>query len=212
MHPLLSRAPLPVSFYERDTISVARELLGAILVRSIPERGLLCAGRIVETEAYLGERDLACHSARGRTARTEVMYGPAGRAYVYLIYGMHCCFNVVTREAGCPEAVLIRALEPLEGCQGRTDGPGRLCRALEIDRALNGVPLDSAQLFIAPGEAKRVRILRAPRIGVDYAGRWAGRLLRFFEAENGHVSRAPRAIAALPAASSTAAVSRRSRR
>ena len=130
-------APLPRSFYMRPAPQVARELLGKVLAFD----GV--SGRIVETEAYLGPQDLAAHSSRGRTARNEVMFGPPGRAYVYLIYGMWHCLNVVTAPAGRPQAVLLRALEPVAGLTGRTCGPGLLCRAMRVDRRLNAVALSS---------------------------------------------------------------------
>jgi len=175
-------------FYNRDAAEVARDLLGCLLRIRTP--GGLKTGRIVETEAYLGSHDLACHSARGRTERTEVMFGPPGFAYVYLVYGMHHCLNVVTGPPGEAAAVLIRALEPLAGIEGRTDGPGRLCRALGIDRSFNGGDLLSAEFHVAreaPGPPFRIRA--APRIGVDYAGAWARRHLRFYMAGNPFVSR-----------------------
>jgi DNA-3-methyladenine glycosylase len=169
---------------------VARELLGCRLVHR--EGGSLRIGRIVETEAYLGTTDLACHAAKGRTARTETMFGPPGHAYVYFIYGMHHCLNAVTREVGLAEAVLLRAVEPLAGCVGRTDGPGKVCRAMGIDRRLDRIDLCGELLFIAPAERLPASIARAPRVGVDYAGRWARRLLRFYERGNPFVSRAGR--------------------
>src|ERR1700686_5411033 len=129
---------LPRAFYDRDTILVARELLGKHLIHE--ER----IGRIVETEAYLGPHDLAAHSARGLTKRTKVMFGPPGHAYVYLIYGMHWCMNVVTEEDGVAGAVLLRALEPVGNVEGRTQGPALLCKALAIDKRLNGHDLLSA--------------------------------------------------------------------
>ncbi len=180
-------APLPVSFYDRPTDQVARELIGCLVVHR--DADVLRVGRIVETEAYLGIKDLACHSARGRTARTEVMFGPPGRAYVYFIYGMHHCLNAVTRPEGFAEAVLIRALEPVQGCLGETDGPGKLCRALRIDRRHNGHDLTSSNLLFAVGERPPKRLARAPRVGVAYAGAWARRLLRFYEEGSPHVSR-----------------------
>lgn len=170
---------LPRRFYDRDTIVVARELLGKYLVHVSQDVERI--GRIVEVEAYLGPHDLAAHSARGRTARTEVMFGPPGHAYVYLIYGMHCCMNVVTREEGHASAVLLRAVEPVQNIDRRTSGPGLLCKAMEIDRRLNAHDLVSSDFYIAArsGEAP-VTIVRRPRIGVDYAGHWAKRLLRFY--------------------------------
>jgi DNA-3-methyladenine glycosylase len=181
---------LPIRFYGRDTRTVARELLGKWLV--CDQNGSPRIGRIVETEAYLGTHDRACHSARGRTPRTEVMFGPPGRAYVYRIYGMYDCVNVVTEPVGCAAAVLIRAVEPVLGILGRTDGPGRLCRAMAIDRSLNGADLRGPALRIhePPGPAAPFQIASRPRIGVDYAGRWARRLLRFTIRGNRFVSRA----------------------
>lgn len=168
-------APLDVAFYDRDTVVVARDLLGRTLVHG--ER----RGRIVETEAYVGEHDLACHASKGRTPRTAVMFGPPGRAYVYLIYGMHHCFNVVTEAEGHASAVLIRGLAPLEGETLVGHGPGRLCRALGIDRRLDGHDLTRPPLTVRPGTPVPARrIARGPRIGVDYAGAWAEKPLRFW--------------------------------
>jgi DNA-3-methyladenine glycosylase len=179
---------LPRSFYDRDTVLVARELLGKILVRVTG--GVVRRGRIVEVEAYLGPHDLAAHSARGLTARTKTMFGPPGHAYVYLIYGMHHCLNVVTEPEGHASAVLLRALEPLENVEGRTCGPGLLCRAMGIDRRLDGRDLEGADLFIArlPG-SEPVSFVARPRIGVDYAGPWARELLRFYIPDNPFVSK-----------------------
>jgi DNA-3-methyladenine glycosylase len=146
-------------------------------------------GRIVETEAYQGPRDLAAHSSRGRTARTEVMFGPAGHAYVYLIYGFWNCLNVVTAEHGVPHAVLIRALEPVEGIEDTTHGPGLLCRALQIDRSFNGTDLLLNTLWIEkPDFYSKPRIARSTRIGVDYAGDWAKKPWRFFDERSPYVS------------------------
>src|SRR5450432_3506958 len=122
---------LPREFYDRDTIDVAKELLGKFLVHK--SRGAERVGKIVETEAYLGPHDLAAHSARGLTERTKIMFGPPRHAYVYLIYGMYHCMNVVTEPAGHASAVLLRAVEPVENIEGRTCGPGLLCRAMKID-------------------------------------------------------------------------------
>ena len=153
----------------------------------------LRAGRIVETEAYLGPRDLAAHSARGRTRRTEVMFGPPGHAYVYLIYGFWNCLNVVTGRPGVPHAVLLRALEPLGDLTDSTWGPGLLCRALHIDRSLNGADLRGDRVWLERpgGRVRAPRIARAPRIGVDYAGEWAQRPWRFFDRDSPCVSSTP---------------------
>jgi len=176
------------SFYDRDTILVARELLGKHLVHVSEDTERV--GRIVEVEAYLGPHDLAAHSARGRTKRTEVMFGPPGHAYVYLIYGMYHCMNVVTQAEGVASAALLRAIEPVRNVEGRTQGPGLLCKAMHIDRCLNGHDLFSDDFYIAdPGVMKRFEIVKRPRIGVDYAGRWAKRLLRFYIRDNPFVSR-----------------------
>ena len=179
---------LPRSFYARSTLVVARELIGMHLVRQ--RAGQRQVGRIVETEAYQGPQDLAAHSARGRTARNEVMFGPPGHAYVYLIYGMWNCVNVVTNLAGIPHAVLIRGLEPIAGIDQPTHGPGLLCRALDIDRTLSGADLDGEALWIEKpaGAWRKPRIERAARIGVDYAGDWAHKPWRFLDRDSPYVS------------------------
>jgi len=180
---------LPRTFYDRGADLVAPQLLGKLLVRTIGgERRI---GRIVETEAYLGPPDLATHSTRGRTARTEVMYGPPGFAYVFLIYGIYHCMNVVTGPGDLPSAVLIRALEPVANLAVPANGPGRLCRALEIDRRLNGHDLTRGELRIAEGAAagEEFEVVTSPRIGIDYAGEWAHKPLRFHIAGNRCVSR-----------------------
>ena len=180
--------PLPRHFYDRDTVLVARELLGKYLV--VEKRGVRRIGRIVETEAYLGPHDRAAHSARGLTERTRVMFGPPGHAYVYLIYGMHHCLNVVTERAGHASAVLLRAVEPVANLAGRSSGPGLLCRALRINRSDNGRDLLGNTVYIAkPRDAAVFSIVKRPRIGVDYAGAWAKRLLRFYIRDNEFVSR-----------------------
>jgi DNA-3-methyladenine glycosylase len=180
--------PLPRDFYDRATQLVARDLLGMHLTHRVGD--LQRVGRIVETEAYLGPHDLAAHSARGRTPRTEVMFGPPGFAYVYLVYGVHHCMNVVTEAEGHASAVLIRALEPVRNVEGRTEGPGLLCRALEIDRRLDGHDLLSDDFFIAaPDRREPIAIVSRPRIGVHYAGEWAEKPLRFYIAGNAFISR-----------------------
>lgn len=179
---------LPREFYDRDTIVVAKELLGKHLV--LIADGVEHIGRIVEVEAYLGPHDLAAHSARGRTPRNQVMFGPPGHAYVYFIYGMYYCMNVVTEREGHASAVLLRALEPVKNVAGRTCGPGLLCRAMEIDKRLNAHDLLSDDFFIAaPSRTERVVIVKRPRVGVDYAGRWAKRHLRFYIKGSPFVSR-----------------------
>jgi DNA-3-methyladenine glycosylase len=179
---------LPRTFYDRDTIVVARELLGKHLVHV--SGGVERIGRIVEVEAYLGPHDLAAHSARGLTERTKIMFGPPGHAYVYLIYGMYCCMNVVTQPAGVASAVLLRAVEPVKNVDGRTQGPGLLCKAMHIDKRLNGDDLLSDDFYIAAsGEAQDFTIIKRPRVGVDYAGRWAKRLLRFYIEGNPFISK-----------------------
>jgi DNA-3-methyladenine glycosylase len=179
---------LPRSFYDRDTVVVAHELLGKLLVHQ--SQGVRRIGKIVEVEAYLGPHDLAAHSAKGLTERTKVMFGPPGHAYVYLIYGIHHCMNVVTERAGHAAAVLLRAIEPVENIEGRTQGPGLLCRAMGIDRNLNAHDLLSDDFFIAaPDETKPFSIIKRPRIGVDYAKHWAKRRLRFYIKGNPFISR-----------------------
>jgi DNA-3-methyladenine glycosylase len=177
---------LPVSFYERDTIAVARDLLGCILVSTVG--GARCSGRIVETEAYLGADDPGSHAAtKGVTARNAVMYGPAGHAYVYFTYGNHHMFNVVTEPEGTAGAVLVRALEPVDGedlmaarrAAGRkhavapplrelANGPGKLAAALGIDLGSNGSPLDgSATLFVLEGPGGCPEVAVSGRIGLS---------------------------------------------
>ena len=180
--------PLPRRFYDRDTVEVAHGLLGKHLVHVVA--GVERIGRIVEVEAYLGPHDLAAHSARGLTNRTRVMFGPPGHAYVYLIYGMHWCMNAVTQPEGHAAAVLLRALEPVKNVEGRTQGPGLLCKAMGIDGRLHGHDLLSDEFHIrAPAGEPPIRIVKRPRIGVDYAGHWARRLLRFYIRGNPFVSR-----------------------
>lgn len=194
-------------FFRQDAVRVARGLIGATLVRVLPD-GERLAGIIVETEAYLGVRDRASHAFEGRrTRRNESMYARGGTAYVYFTYGMHYCLNVVCGGEGEPAAVLLRALEPSEGQDRMREhrasgtrrpaghealcrGPGNLARALAVDRSLDGVDLCTSQtLFVeigSPVPASRLR--RTPRVGVGYAGAWAGRRLRWFMRDSRCVS------------------------
>lgn len=184
--------PLPRSFFARPTVEVARDLLGCRLHRTVD--GEERVARVVETEAYCGTDDLACHASKGRTPRTAPMFGPAGHAYVYFIYGMHHCLNAVT-EGGRGAAVLFRAIEPLAGIpEGRrTSGPGLLTRALSIDKALNEHDLTSGDgLWLEAGDGPVGPVETGPRIGVDYAGEWAGRPWRFWVAGSPWVSARPR--------------------
>jgi DNA-3-methyladenine glycosylase len=185
--------PLPRAFFARPTPAVALALLGAYLVHETP-RGRQ-VGRIVETEAYVGPHDRASHAARARTPRTEVMFGPPGYAYVYLVYGMHYCLNVVTEDEGYPAAVLLRALEPCAGIDGSPSGPGRLCRVLAIDRRYNRADLTAPPLYLAAGPRPAEPAVAGPRVGVDYAGAWALKPWRFYLRANAWVSRRPRARA-----------------
>jgi DNA-3-methyladenine glycosylase len=177
------------SFYEQSTLDVARHLLGKYLVRKHPDGTTV--GRIVETEAYVGPEDKACHASRGRTARNEVMFGPAGYAYVYLVYGFHHMLNIVTEREDFPAAVLIRAVEPAEGIElmqarRRTDrlhdlasGPGKLCQAFALDRALNGNDVCGKVLYLEDQGEPVPTVVATPRIGVDYAGEWKDKPWRF---------------------------------
>jgi DNA-3-methyladenine glycosylase len=194
-------APLRRAFYDRETEIVARELLGATLRCETPQG--VASGRIVETEAYLGEHDAACHAAVGETARTRWLYGQPGTAYVYFIYGVHWCFNAVTRREGLPSAVLIRAIEPLEGIElmrerrrrprserELTNGPGKLCAALGITGEMNGWLLDDSPLTIHRGDAiPDSDVVVTPRIGITRAADWP---LRWYVRDNPFVTRTPR--------------------
>ena len=164
-------------YFARPTVQVARSLIGKYLVRMID--GRILAGKIVEVEAYVGPEDKACHASKGRTQRTDVMFGPAGVSYVYLIYGMYHCLNVVTEREEFPSAVLIRAIE-IDG--ELIDGPGRLCRALQIDRGLNRADLTTGESLWFEDRGiliKRGDVGAHPRVGIDYAGEWAEKLWRF---------------------------------
>ena len=188
--------PLPRSFYARPTVKVARDLLGKWLVRRWPDAPPQIA-RIVEVEAYLGERDAASHARRGPTPRAAIMFGPPGFLYVYLIYGMYKCMNFVTEADGKAGAVLIRAAEPVVppaiGRERPLSGPGKLCRGLGITLAHKGLDLTAGgELYVADGGGPRPRKAVSARVGVDYAGDWAARELRFFIPGNPHVSGKPR--------------------
>jgi DNA-3-methyladenine glycosylase len=194
--------PLQRSFYERPVLVVARACVGQLLVHRTPEG--LAAGRIVETEAYRGPEDLAAHSAGGRrTPRTEVMFGPAGHAYMFALYGMHWAFNIVTGPVGDPHAVLVRAIEPIAGIElmsrrrgiaperiELTNGPGKLCQALALDGSAYGRDLCGGELHLLTGATGSIG--RSHRINVDYAGAWAKRPWRFYERGNRYVSVSPR--------------------
>ncbi len=195
---------LPRAFYRRDPVVLARTLLGQRLVREV--EGVRLAGLIVETEAYLGEPDRAAHTYNGRrTARNASMWGEAGHAYVYFTYGMHHCMNVVAGGAGVPVAVLLRALEPTEGMEAMfanrpaarrssdlCSGPAKLCQALRIDRTLDGADLvDGRELYLERARWRAMagsKVAVGPRVGVDYAGEWADRPLRFWVRDSEHVS------------------------
>lgn len=178
-------------FFEQKTVKVAQELLGKVLVRRIGQKTM--SGIIVETEAYVGPHDLACHASKGRTQRTEVMFDLAGIWYVYMIYGMYYCANIITEQKDYPSAVLVRAIEPLENIKLTTDGPGKLCRALKIDKKLNcesAVTKNSRLYFEDRGiKVSKSKIIKTTRIGVDYAGIWKDKPLRFYIKENKFVSK-----------------------
>ncbi|MCR4433143.1 MAG: DNA-3-methyladenine glycosylase [Caldiserica bacterium] len=192
------RAPLPRSFYLQDTLEVARSLIGKLLVHRVGESYL--SGFIVETEAYVGPDDRASHASRGLTKRTAPMFGPPGHAYIYLIYGMYYCFNVVTERENYPAAVLIRALEPFEGIELMLErrkvksrreianGPGKLTLALGITREMNGWDLCTSDLWIEEGRSPE-KIGQGTRIGVHYAGEWKEKPWRFFEVGSEYLSR-----------------------
>jgi DNA-3-methyladenine glycosylase len=167
-------------FFERPAKELAAAMVGAIMVRRAG--CLVRRARVVETEAYLGPRDLASHSSKGRTARTEVMFGPAGHAYVYFVYGMHWMFNVVAGTTGEAHAVLVRAAEPLDGWEADLTGPAKLAKAFEIARAENGLDLvEGGDIYFVGDPAYQPRIVRRKRVGVDYAKHWTRRLLRFID-------------------------------
>jgi DNA-3-methyladenine glycosylase len=199
---------LDEKFYSRDTLTVAKELLGKVLVHNVD--GKLLKGKIVETEAYLGTKDKAAHSYGGkRTKRAETMYEQPGRAYVYLIYGMYYCFNIVAEEEGVPEAVFIRAIEPLVGIdkmsinrfgksydqlskqqkKNLTNGPGKLSIALNIDKTLDKEDLCGDKLYLEKGQENKFNIIETTRIGIDYAEEAKDFPYRFYIEGNPYVSK-----------------------
>ena len=190
------------NFYSRPAAEVAMGLIGKVLVRKIGKTRL--SGMIVETEAYVGPHDLASHASKGKTSRTSVMFGPPGRVYVYMVYGVYFCLNAVTDKLGYPAAVLIRAIEPLEGIDVMKkhrpkavrhidlgSGPGKICQALSINRELNGVSLGGRRLWIESFELDPGPIAKSARIGVDYAGEYKNKQWRFFALNNPNVSKHP---------------------
>ncbi len=201
-------AALPVAFYDRDPAIVARELLGMLLVVREHD-GVSLQARIVETEAYLGPDDPACHAVAGRTRRTEHLHGPPGNAYVYRIYGMHWCLNAVTLPDGIGSAVLLRAVEPLDGLprlqrrrpaarreRDLTNGPGKLCAAYGITGAIDGTSLQRGAVRIVRGrDVDDSAVLVSPRIGITRAADWP---LRFFIADSPFVSSTPKPFVVTP--------------
>ncbi len=205
-----SQKKLEREFYNRDSLVVAKELLGKVLVHEVDRQKI--SAKIVETEAYMGIIDKAAHSYGGRrTQRVEVMYGGPGYSYVYFIYGMYYCFNIVTQEAGIPQAVLIRGVEPVDGIdliaknrfrkpydqltkaqkKNLTNGPGKLCSGLAIDKGFNGEDLCGSKIYVEEakgGESDKISIVSAKRVGIDYAEEAKDYLWRFYIEGNSHVS------------------------
>ena len=193
---------LKEDFYRKDAITVARDLIGKNLVRKTENSKIVA--RIVETEAYMGPEDKASHAyGNKKTKRTETMFAEGGIAYIYLIYGMYYCFNVVTAKEDKPEAVLIRAVEPLSGLdiikknrdikskreEDLTNGPGKLCQALDIDKSYNGLNLiENDKIYIEEGEEKEVKVAKGKRINIDYAEEYKEKLWRFYLKENSFLS------------------------
>lgn len=182
------------SFYSQNTLIAAQKLLGCFLNRRFGD-GRIVKAKIVETEAYIGQEDLACHASKGRTKRTEIMFGHPGKWYVYMIYGMYHCLNIITEQEGFPAAVLIRAVDFTKsnscGAEIKGDGPGKLCRELQIDRNLNGCKAYSREsgLWITFGNAPipECQIIASKRIGVEYAGEWAEKNWRFSLTSDAHL-------------------------
>lgn len=195
----LRTARLRRTWYARGAVAGARSLIGCLLVHEGPPGSRPRVSRIVETEAYRGPHDLACHARAGLTKRTRALLGEEGHAYVYFIYGMHHCFNITCGGAGRGHAVLVRAGEPVWGFEGlgdgvRLDGPGRFARTMGITRALDAHDLTEPPLYIClpPPRSKRPAIAVTARVGVGYAGAWADRPWRFFDTASAHVSKPPK--------------------
>ncbi len=192
---------LPRSFFEKPTLNIARELLGKYLV--VHQGKNILAGKIVETEAYVGEDDLACHASKGRTKRTETLYAKAGTLYVYMVYGMYYCLNIVTEKKDFPSAVLIRAVEPAEGIEQMrkargthalhhlASGPGKLCMAFGIGKAMNGENIFGKEIYIEDrGEQPKPKdIAKTKRIGVDYAKHCKNYPWRFYSKGSSFISK-----------------------
>ncbi len=178
-------------FYNQPTLKIAQELLGKFLVYKRSNKKYV--GKIVETEAYIGIEDKASHSSKGKTKRTALMFEQAGHVYIYMIYGMYYCFNIVTESKDYPAAVLIRAIEPVSGFkkEDKTDGPGKLCRAMKLDKKLNGLDLTKSVLCIKDQGLKinEKDIAKRKRIGVDYAGKWKNKPWRFYIKNNPYISK-----------------------
>jgi DNA-3-methyladenine glycosylase len=194
----LRMARLERPWFARDALRVARALIGCFIVHEGDAPGgghgrALRVSRIVETEAYRGPRDLACHARAGLTRRTRSLLGEEGHAYVFFIYGMHECFNVTCLGVGEGHAVLVRAGEPTSGFDehARLDGPGRFARAMGLTRAQDGQDLTRPPIYVC-GRAARPRIAVTPRVGVAYSGEWADRPWRFYDPSSPHVSRPPK--------------------
>ena len=199
---------LPKKFFEQNTLKLAQNLLGKYIIRKYNKKILI--GKIVETEAYYGPNDLASHASRGKTERTKLMFDQAGLAYIYLIYGMYYCFNITTEKKEFPAAILIRAVEPIQGIKQiyknckkplaqypklntqLTNGPGKFCRAFKIDKKLNGENLIASQkIYLAKNPKEKIKptqIKKAKRIGIDYAGQYKDKLWRFYLKNNLFVS------------------------
>ncbi len=182
---------LPQKYYQQNTLKIAQDLLGKFLVRELENKKIIT--QIIETEAYLGPNDLASHASKGKTPRNQIMFDKGGFWYVYLIYGMYYCLNVVTEKKDYPAAVLIRAVKPIKGLEiikknrrnknlkTLTNGPGKLCEALKINKNFNEKKayLKETKLYILNNQTKKKNIIATPRIGIDYAGEYKNKLWRF---------------------------------